>query len=150
MPATCRQLFGCEVNAGSDAGRGKGQLAWICLGESDPVLRRRERRGRTHAQHQLGCDSNDTWMKSWRVSYGSLSLNSMIGHESAVHHPDGIAVGLRVRDRLGADGTPAAAAIVDDQRLTELALHLRRKQAREHVRAASWGVRHDDLTARCG
>ena len=68
-----------------------------------------------------------------------------IGEEGGVHHADGVAVGRGLGDRAGADDAGAAGAVVDHERLAELALDLLRHQPREHVGAAARRIGHDQL-----
>ena len=56
-----------------------------------------------------------------------------------------VAVGRRLRHRGCAEHAARAAAILDDDRLSEFLAELRRNDARDHVDAAAGDERHDDL-----
>jgi hypothetical protein len=66
------------------------------------------------------------------------------------HHQDGVAVGRRGRDELGADETAGTGLVVHHDRLSEDLRHLLTHRASERVAGAADGERHDQLDGLVG
>src|SRR3712207_5979316 len=76
---------------------------------------------------------------------GHLRVEILVDREVADGGgPNGVAVGLGLRDRVDADVAAGAGAVLDHEALPELVLEPLRDDAGEHVRRAARRIGHDD------
>ena len=136
------EQLGAEMLEGADAGRGVAQLARLLLGHRQQFLQRIRRQARMHREH-IGAGAHDADRRERLDRIVGQLVEPRIDRVRDRDDQDGVAVGRRVRRKLGADDAAGAGAVVDDHLLAEPLAHLRGDGAADDVVAAAGRERDD-------
>ena len=93
------------------------------------------------------------WRKIFERVIGELTVEEWIHHQRAVdRHQQGVAVGRRLRDCLGADDGVSPRPIIDDDLLAQLFTHFLADEPTEKISRSAWrkGNYERDLARRVG
>ena len=134
-----------QMVRGAVAGGGVGDLAGLGAGGCQQVLDRFVGRGRVDHQ-QVG---GRAYPGERREVAGDvdfrLRVQAVDKRERKCHHQDGMAVGRRFADEVGADHGAGAGLVIDLRAGREALAELLRQGAAQGVVEGARGERHDDL-----
>ncbi len=137
-----REQFRGEMGGAAETGAGIAQAALRRAGQRDQFLDRLRRQRRMHGQHEWRvaklCDRDDAIDR-----IESRSLHGRRRREAARHHHDRVAVRRRFRGLLHSDQPACAAAVIDDELLTEILGEFVRELAGGDVAAAAGSEWHN-------
>ncbi|MOA02496.1 hypothetical protein D3C78_1219490 [compost metagenome] len=133
------------------AGRGKGVLAGVGLGQGDEFLHGLGRHAVVNDEHAgHGHHVGDGGEILDRV-IGQLGddgrVGAVRGHRG---HAYGVAIGRSLGNGIGTDGAARAAAVLDHHGLAQHLAHLVGQQARDHVGRSARAERHDQAQGTVG
>ena len=118
-----------------------GITALLCV---DDVLQRLELRIRRHPQHERLTRHSGNRRKGFQRVVGDRLAERDRGREPArCAKADGVAVGLRLGERIHRDHAARTGTVLDDDRLAELLLQLGLHQPRDDIGAAARRMRQD-------
>ena len=138
--------FGGQMRRSADAARRIGDLAGLPLGQRDQIGDRGDRDfWPGDDQHRAAGDQRYRREILQRI-VGRLAADERRDDEGAAgREQDGVAVGLRLGDEVGADASIAAGPVVDDDRLPQALMHAGRELARDDIGAAARRERQHDM-----
>jgi hypothetical protein len=123
--------FACELRQA--AGAGEVQLAWLRFGERNQLAHVLRRHRRMHHQY----DGKRVHERDGREILEAVVAGFLQELQERLRrgrgHEDRIAVRWRLRHMVGRDDAARPGAVVDQDRLSDRFLHLRRDQARRGV-----------------
>ena len=138
------EQFAADVAGGADALRGVGQLAGVRLGVGDQLLHVLRGHRRMHGEDVRHHDHvDDRHQLLGRIVRQLLQVRQDREH-AVVPGQQRVAVGRRLRDRLGGRNAGRAAAILDHHGGLAVLADLGREHARDDVGDAAGRDRHDD------
>jgi hypothetical protein len=128
------------MDSRTGSGRGKLHLIGIRLGVGDELLHRADRKVLAHDQHQRCFQKQaDAREIPGRVVGRLLVERLVLGLRSHGAEQEGVAIGLGLRDPVGAVHAAGATDILDDHGLSQDFAHPLRKQPCRHVVGAARG-----------
>ena len=132
-----------EVLRAAEAGRRIVELVRMGLGEGDEAIERRERSLVADGQHiRQRRNDRDRHEGAWVVR--DFPVEALVDHQHGRRgREQRVSVRLRLEDHLGADAAGRAGTVLDDKGLAEALRQLLGHDARDHVRRAAGGERHD-------
>ena len=143
IPAASMQLVAHEL-CGDRAGT-VVELARLCFRPGDQLLQRLGAVGGEHRQHRYGLGRQGDRHEVVERIVGQALVEKLVHHQRRIdRHEQRVAVGRRLRGRLGADQRVGAGPVLDQDRLAPVLAHLLADDARHDVARAARRERHDD------